>query len=261
MRFKAMGVDGIVVGMLSNDGKSIDITRMKVIREVSRGIMLTFHRAFDVLVCSSFQNNKCVESNTRINQVVRGGENEQYVQHDKGKKFEPKSRGNDASDEVVVDDDDDDDVRSIDHHLNTIANNLECERLLTSGQASSALQGKNTLSSISTSTNNMNTELKIIAAAGISAKDVKELIISTRVDGVHAGSSMCSKVYSVFNQGREGSGRTGVHMGKKPVETLDDGWQYEPNGESWEVASQTKVGEFCAEISKALVTLKRQKHC
>lgn len=43
---KAAGADGIVVGFLSKNG-SIDVNRLSVIRAISAGMVLTFHRAFD----------------------------------------------------------------------------------------------------------------------------------------------------------------------------------------------------------------------
>ena len=39
--------DGVVVGLLTEDGE-IDLARMRVVREVADGLVLTFHRAFDV---------------------------------------------------------------------------------------------------------------------------------------------------------------------------------------------------------------------
>ena len=232
VRFKAMGVDGIVVGMLTRDGTSIDIPRMKALREASRGIMLTFHRAFDVLICSS------ADDRTRIDKIKQDVRDRKSVKD--MKKIEYRSRDNLEQKSI----------KTLDYHLNVIADVLECDRLLTSGQASSALEGKDTLMSISRILKDK-VELKVIAAAGISSKNVQELIISTGVGGVHAGSAMCSKIYSEL-EGGEGS----VHMGKKPVVGMEESWQHEPAGESWEITSQTKVGEFCSEISKALVVLR-----
>eukprot|EP00605_Chrysophyceae_sp_TOSAG23-4_P001581 GSChrysophyteH1.ASY1.ANO1.1736.1 assembled CDS len=44
---KSAGAHGVVVGVLTSDGR-IDIPRMRLLRTVSRGMLLTFHRAFDV---------------------------------------------------------------------------------------------------------------------------------------------------------------------------------------------------------------------
>jgi copper homeostasis protein CutC len=42
-------VVGIVVGILTQEGH-VDLTRMSVIRELTRGMSLTFHRAFDLCI-------------------------------------------------------------------------------------------------------------------------------------------------------------------------------------------------------------------
>lgn len=44
---KKCGAAGVVVGVLTRDGH-IDVPRMKVLREVSSSMILTFHRAYDV---------------------------------------------------------------------------------------------------------------------------------------------------------------------------------------------------------------------
>ena len=44
---KALGADGIVVGMLNADG-SIDFPRMKVLMDCAKPMEVTFHRAFDM---------------------------------------------------------------------------------------------------------------------------------------------------------------------------------------------------------------------
>ena len=46
--FKEIGVAGIVIGILDNDG-AIDSARMTRVREETEGLHLTFHRAFDLL--------------------------------------------------------------------------------------------------------------------------------------------------------------------------------------------------------------------
>ena len=45
--FKRLGVDGVVVGLLLPNGE-IDTIRMQVVRKLTSGIHLTFHRAFDL---------------------------------------------------------------------------------------------------------------------------------------------------------------------------------------------------------------------
>ena len=47
LMFMNAGVDGIVVGLLTSSG-DVDMSRMKVVRELAKDISLTFHRAFDV---------------------------------------------------------------------------------------------------------------------------------------------------------------------------------------------------------------------
>ena len=48
LQFRSCGVDGVVVGLLDASG-GVDVQRMRVVREYSDGLMLTFHRAFDVM--------------------------------------------------------------------------------------------------------------------------------------------------------------------------------------------------------------------
>ena len=45
--YKKLGVDGIVVGILHADN-TIDRARLEVIRAITKGIKLTFHRAYDI---------------------------------------------------------------------------------------------------------------------------------------------------------------------------------------------------------------------
>jgi hypothetical protein len=47
LALKRIGVDGIVVGFLDSNGK-VDKTKLSIIRAISKGMILTFHRAFDV---------------------------------------------------------------------------------------------------------------------------------------------------------------------------------------------------------------------
>lgn len=44
---KATGAHGVVVGVLTSEGR-IDIPRLRILRAISQGMMLTFHRAFDM---------------------------------------------------------------------------------------------------------------------------------------------------------------------------------------------------------------------
>ena len=45
--FKSIGVNGVVVGCLNNDG-SVDVDAMKILMEAANGLSVTFHRAFDI---------------------------------------------------------------------------------------------------------------------------------------------------------------------------------------------------------------------
>ncbi len=44
---KQIGVDGVVFGCLSSDGE-VDMEQMKILMQASKGLSVTFHRAFDV---------------------------------------------------------------------------------------------------------------------------------------------------------------------------------------------------------------------
>ncbi len=44
---KELGMDGVVFGCLTEDGE-VDMQKMKVLMEASKGLSVTFHRAFDV---------------------------------------------------------------------------------------------------------------------------------------------------------------------------------------------------------------------
>lgn len=46
---KLAGADGIVVGIMTEEGQ-IDVPRMSIVREITRDMKLTFHRAFDLCV-------------------------------------------------------------------------------------------------------------------------------------------------------------------------------------------------------------------
>eukprot|EP01039_Chlorochromonas_danica_P000267 gene267-286_t len=123
---KVAGADGIVCGMLTTQGK-VDIERMRVIRKLSQGMMLTFHRAFDL--CADWQA---------------------------------------AIDDILL---------------------INCDRLLTSGQETSALlaaqNGK--LGDIVKKCKGL---LEVVAAAGISEETVSEVIRGSNVTAIHAGAAV-----------------------------------------------------------------------
>eukprot|EP01091_Cochliopodium_minus_P011585 TRINITY_DN331_c1_g2_i1.p1 TRINITY_DN331_c1_g2~~TRINITY_DN331_c1_g2_i1.p1 ORF type:complete len:255 (-),score=64.44 TRINITY_DN331_c1_g2_i1:283-1047(-) len=45
---KELGVNGVVFGILNEEGK-IDVERMKILKEISNPLKITFHRAFDMV--------------------------------------------------------------------------------------------------------------------------------------------------------------------------------------------------------------------
>ena len=177
LRFKTSGVHGIVVGILLPNGL-IDSRRMKMIRDISEGMSLTFHRAYDV--CSEIDEQKV-----------------------------------DA---------------------------LRCDRILTSGRSSSAFDGRENIKNMVARLKSQNSKLKVIAAAGISSKNVKEIIITSAphvsqitsesfasylflmnfdfLKGIHAGSSVCEKLLVTLSGNKSEDGinlkaTSIVHMGNK----------------------------------------------
>lgn len=119
----------------------IDKKRMAIVRELSFGLQLTFHRAFDLI--SDYEQ--------AINEIIA----------------------------------------------------LGCDRLLTSGQEKSApLAASTKLRHIADICNN---KIHVVAGAGISADNVRQLVINSRVPGVHIGSAVNRNVLSdiVMNSSME----------------------------------------------------------
>ena len=110
-----------------HDNGSIDIERMRIIRKLSEGMILTFHRAFDV--CS-------YRSEIAIEQII----------------------------------------------------SLGCDRLLTSGGNES--HAIHNLSAIQALVKLARGRIVIVAASGIGYDNVRQIITSTGVCAVHAGSSV-----------------------------------------------------------------------
>lgn len=122
---------GVVVGIHSTCGQ-IDKRRMAIIRELSFGMQLTFHRAFDLI--SGYEQ---------------------------------------AIEDIIA---------------------LGCDRLLTSGQEKYAhLAATTKLRRIVELCGN---KIHVIAGAGISADNVRPLIVNSRVHGVHIGSAVNRNVLS-----------------------------------------------------------------
>lgn len=110
-----------------HDNGSIDVERMRIIRKLSEGMMLTFHRAFDV--CS-------YRSEIALEQII----------------------------------------------------SLGCDRLLTSGGNES--HAIHNLSAIEALVKLARGRIVIVAASGIGYNNVRQIITSTGVRAVHAGSSV-----------------------------------------------------------------------
>lgn len=119
---------------------------------------------------------------------------------------------------------------------------LGCDRLLTSGRASTATDpsGTQCLYEIMTylkqkkndkySSNHLS-HLQVVAASGINVSNVRELILSTGVNGVHAGSGVVLPVTQKFDSrcidsGFEGEGRGHVDedLVADLVEIAEDSW-------------------------------------
>lgn len=105
--FRELGADGVVVGCLNADG-SLDLEKMKALRERADGIHVTLHRAFDMCrdpyealeqsvdlgihtILTSGQRNTCVDgremlgdliarADSRIEILVGGGVNAQVIE-------------------------------------------------------------------------------------------------------------------------------------------------------------------------------------
>lgn len=128
---QALGAQGVVVGVVTSEGK-VDTERLRVIRTLSRGMILTFHRAFDSC-CGS------IEATTEsLEAVIECG----------------------------------------------------CDRILTS-QKSTAYEGREELSNLVKLARG---RISLVAAAGITPDNVYDIITSSKVQGVHAGGSLHSKV-------------------------------------------------------------------
>ncbi len=89
--FKKAGANGVVIGILKNDG-SLNIPQMKTLIDIADGMDVTFHRAFDVCnnpmkaleeakslgintILTSGQQNNCILGKELIKQLVEKSEN------------------------------------------------------------------------------------------------------------------------------------------------------------------------------------------
>ena len=62
---RSCGVDGIVLGILNNEG-GVDVERMRIVREYCAGLVLTFHRAFDVMISSDSDPEHALQRDYRL---------------------------------------------------------------------------------------------------------------------------------------------------------------------------------------------------
>jgi hypothetical protein len=121
---------GVVFGALTGDDK-IDVPRMKLVRQISKGMLLTFHRAFDV----------CAESHA-------------------------------AALETII--------------------SIGCDRLLTSGgPQSNATLNIDALKALQQLARG---RIEIVVAAGVSEENAANLLKSTEVSALHAGSTVCKTI-------------------------------------------------------------------
>lgn len=127
---KAVGVDGVVLGILRPDG-TIDKSRCRGLIELARPLSITFHRAFDMTP---------------------------------------------------------DPFAALDDLLE-----LGVDRLLTSGQAGTAVQGQTLIRDLQ---QRAGERLTIMAGGGINAQNAPELLAATGIHELHAGSSCTELVPS-----------------------------------------------------------------
>lgn len=117
---KQMGCDGVVIGLLTADGK-IDKKRTKLLVDLTWPLGVTFHRAFD----------RCIEPLEALEDIIETG----------------------------------------------------CERILTSGQQSSALQGAELIHKL---VEKADDRIAIMAGAGVRVNNIAELVKKTKAKEYHS---------------------------------------------------------------------------
>lgn len=161
---KSQGVDGIVTGILTPQG-TIDVARMQIVRELCHGMLLTFHRAFDVMPSAA-----------------RGGLDLSNfsLEHDYWQ----------AVDLVGCDR-----LLTSGRAQSCMAGQAELRRLADEEERLAALEDKGGAAAAGVwekETDVGRRGAKVtVAAAGITAQTVRPLILSTRVQAVHLGSGVC----------------------------------------------------------------------
>ena len=129
--FRSIGVDGIVVGCLTNDG-DIDTRAMGLLIESAEGMSVTFHRAFDL----------CQNSLLALETII----------------------------------------------------SLGCERILTSGQAPTAFDGRTLLKELNQKSAG---RITIMPGCGVNIDNIKEIVDYTGVCEIHFSASAFRN--SLFN--------------------------------------------------------------
>jgi copper homeostasis protein CutC len=121
--------------------------------------------------------------------------------------------------------------------------NIGFDRVLTSGLESSALKG---ILNLNRMVGMLNTDIRIIAAAGINADNVSIVITGSNVHGVHAGSSVTTLVTSNFVS------QSSATMGTVATNVADD--------MSWSVCDMTKVSTYVKNAEKAFFIAERNRN-
>ena len=156
------GVDGIVTGILTPQG-AVDVVRMQIVRDLCPTMLLTFHRAFDVMPsAASASPGRSLEDD--------------YLQ---------------AMDIVGCDR-----LLTSGRAAGCMAGLAELRRLADEEQRLAAMWEKEDAAAVAGSQAdgaNRRGAKCIVAAAGITPQVVQPLILSTRVQAIHLGSGVCVK--------------------------------------------------------------------
>lgn len=163
---------------------------MKIIRQVSKGMLLTFHRAFDTCELSI---SKLPVSNGAG--VERGVKEEAHAEQHTDDALEVveipslecEATEVEASDTTLVASTTTEDIDAVIVNTLECLISLGCDRLLTSGQATTALLGG---ALIRTLVEQAGSRIRVVAGCGISSLTVRGLIEQTGVKGVHVSSAV-----------------------------------------------------------------------
>ena len=122
--FKSIGVNGVVVGCLNNDG-SVDVDAMRILMEAANGLSVTFHRAFDI----------CANPFDSLETII----------------------------------------------------SLGCDRILTSGHATTAYEGRDMLKQLNEKSSG---RIIIMPGCGVDITNVSEIVDYTKVNEIHFSASV-----------------------------------------------------------------------